>query len=108
MRVLHVEASMERDLRIQARRHRGRLLAHIDPHPFTEHLAERTDLALQDRRVADVQRDRVDDEDPQEAVPLGMRCPSIPNAVRVSFFAATSSRMARFFAIASGRLYPRP
>ena len=108
MRVLDVQPRVEPDRRIQPLRDGGRLLGDLDLGVLAEDGPQRTDLALQDRRVADVQRDRVDDEDPQEAVPLGMRCPSIPNAVRVSFFAATSSRMARFFAIASGRLYPRP
>lgn len=104
MRVLHVQPRMERDLRIESRRHRRRLFTHVDPHRLTEDLAQCVDLALQDGCVADVQRDRIDDEDLQEAIPLGTACPSIPNAVRVSFFAATSSRIARFFAIASGRL----
>lgn len=104
MRMLHVQTCMECDLRIQARRHRRRLFTHVDPHRRTEDLAQRADLTLQNRCVADVQRDRVDDEDPQVAIPVDTVCPSIPNAVRVSFFAATSSRIARFFAIASGRL----
>jgi hypothetical protein len=104
VRVLRMQPRMEPDVRVEPLRDGGRLLRDLDLGVGAEDRAQRADLALQDGGVAHVEGDRVDDVDPQAPVPAPARWRSSPAGVRARRFAATSSRIARFFAIASGRL----